>query len=314
MKSTHPSQQRRRGTGARWARWRLGAAVLAAVSLVAVGTISAPAYATTYPSWGDVQKAKSNQATAAKEVTNIKNLITQLNTEVAQTQAAAKERGKELATAQANFDAADRRANDLQTQADTSAKSAKTATTDAGRFAAQLYQAGGDDLTLNLLLNANKNGKHADRLLATLGSMSKLVQRSSEIYAHALTEQNTAEALSAQAKVAKSQREKLRVKAEDALQAAADAAQAAQDKLAEQQSQAIVLNAQLAALTTKSVTISAGYKKGVEARRKAAAAAAAAKAAANGGSGLPGGYVGAQGWAVPVHGWITARFGARVAP
>ncbi|MCX7523052.1 M23 family metallopeptidase [Microbacterium sp. STN6] len=306
MKRTEPT------TGRARARGRLGMAIATVIALATVGLVAEPAWATDYPSWQDVQNAKSNQAAASAEVSKINALIANLNAEVAQTQAEAVKRGDELSAAQDAFDKADIRANDLQTQADKSRAEADAATAQAGRLAAQLYRTGGANLTMNIFLSAGPGtkSKKPDQLLSDLGSMTKLVEHSSGVYKTAVTARNSADALSAQAAVAKTERETLRVAAQKALEAAAAAAKAAQDKLAEQQKQQVVLQAQLAALTDKTATTVAGYQAGVAAR----AAAAAAAAAAAGGAGLPGGWVGSQGWAIPARGPITGSYGARPAP
>ncbi|MFF1572553.1 peptidoglycan DD-metalloendopeptidase family protein [Leifsonia sp. NPDC058292] len=293
----------------RSARRRTIRSVLAGVTIAviaAVGAVAAPAYAD-YPSWQDVQNAKSNEAAAAAQVTNINNLISQLKGEVAATQAEAVKRGEELETAQAAFDDATMRANEIQRQADASQAKADAASEQAGKLAAQLYRTGGRNLTANLFLSGNGAGSSSpDKLLSDLGSMSKLVEQSDQVYTDAKTAQNTAKALADHAKVAKAEREKLRIAAEAALQAAAEAAKAAQAKLAEQQKQIVVMQAQLAALQDKTAKTVSGYQAGV--------AAAAAAAAASGSGGLPGGYVGPQGWAVPAAGPITDGFGSRPSP
>lgn len=289
-------------------RWRSVAAIVAALTLGAVGLVADPAYADSYPSWQDVQNAKANEAAAAAEVAHINSLITQLQTEVDQTHAAAVARGEEYGKAQAKFDDADMRARQLQQQADASKAKADAATEQAGRLAAQLYRAGGTDLSANLFLSGGSGVRSIDpdQLLSNLGSMSKLVERSRDIYKSAVTAKNSAEALTQQANVAKTEREKLRVAAQAALKAANEASRAAQDKLAEQQQNIVVMQAQLAALQDKTASTVAAYEQGVAARAAAAAAAGA--------GGLPGGYVGAQGWAVPAAGPITAGFGPRIAP
>jgi murein DD-endopeptidase MepM/ murein hydrolase activator NlpD len=288
-------------------RWRLGAAIGAVVSLIVVGTWASPAYADEYPSWQDVQNAKANEAAASAKVTEIQNFIAQLQDEVARTEAEAKAAGVKLETAELKFHDADRRANALQSQADESQQKADAATTQAARLAAQLYRTGGSSLTANIFLSAGKKGSEsADRLLADLGSMSKLTQSTGEIYKKASVAQNTAKALSDQAEVAKAERERLRDEADAALKEAQAAAEAAQTKLAAQQQQIVVLKAQLAALQDKTAKTVDQYQKGVAAR--------AAAAGASGGAGLPGGYVGPQGWANPVRGTITDGFGARVSP
>ena len=285
-----------------------GALAIAAVALVTtVGAVAAPAYADNYPSWQDVQNAKANEAAASAQVDRINGLIAQVKQEVADTQAAAVKRGQELEAAQAALDEATIKAADLESQAAASKKKADDATAQAGRLAAQLYRTGGSNLSANLFLSGNNaTSTSPDKLLANLGSMSKLVEQSDKVYTEATTAQNTARALSAHADVAKAERDRLRVAAEAAMQAAIQAAKAAQDKLAEQQKQIVVMQAQLAALKDSTAKTVAGYEAGV--------AAAAAAAAARGSGGLPGGTVGPQGWAVPATGPITDGFGPRPSP
>lgn len=291
---------------------RRGSAVRAAIAAAAVAVIAAvgyvaPAYADNYPSWQDVQNAKANQATASAQVDKINGLISQLKGEVASTQAEAEQRGKELQIAEAKFDDANIKAQDYEKLAADGQQKADAASAQAGKLAAQLYRTGGRNLTANLFLSGNgASGTNPDKLLSDLGSMSKLAQQSNRVYSDAKAAQNTATALSAQADVAKAERAKLQAAAQDAMQAAIAAAKAAQDKLAEQQKQIVVMQAQLAALTDTTAQTVAGYEAGV--------AAAAAAAAARGSGGLPGGYVGPQGWAVPAAGPITDGFGSRPSP
>ncbi|MEO8908381.1 MAG: peptidoglycan DD-metalloendopeptidase family protein [Microbacteriaceae bacterium] len=308
MRNTTPLMQRRNGGTTPARAWRIRTAIVAVLALASVGTLASPAYADDYPSWQDVQNAKSNEAAASAKVTQIEALIAQLQGEVAQTEADAKVRGNELEVAQLKFADADRRAQDLQAQADASKTKADAATTQAARLAAQLYRTGGSNLSANLFLRGGQqDGAAADRLLSNLGSMSKLAESTNDIYKYALMAQNSEKSLSAQAAVAKAQRETLRDAADVALKAAVAAAEAAASKLAAQQQQILVLQAQAAALKDKTSATVTGYEQGVAAR-------AAAAAAAGSGAGLPGGYVGPQGWANPVRGVITDGFGARVQP
>lgn len=296
------AKARRRRTGA----LRAGIAALAIAAVAAVGSV-APAYADNYPSWQDVQNAKANQAAASAQVDRINGLIAQLKSEVATTQAEAEKRGQELQIAEAKFDQADMDAQNREKQAAASQQKADEASAQAGKVAAQLYRTGGRNLTANLFLSGNgASGTNPDKLLSDLGSMSKLVEQSNKVYTDAKKAQNTADALSAQADVAKAERAKLQAAAQAAMEAAIAAAKAAQDKLAEQQKQIVVMQAQLAALQDATAQTVAGYEAGV--------AAAAAAAAARGSAGLPGGYVGPQGWAVPAAGPITDGFGSRPSP
>ena len=294
-------------SGSRRGAVRAALAGLAIAAVTIVGSVAAPAYAENYPSWQDVQNAKANESAANAQVDRINGLISQLKGEVASTQAAAVKRGEELEAAQTALDNATMKALDLESQAAASQKKADDASAQAGKLAAQLYRTGGRNLTANLFLSGNDASTTSpDKLLSGLGSMSKLVEQSNQVYTDAKAAQNTAKSLSAQADVAKAEREKLRVAAEAAMQAAIAAAKAAQEKLAEQQKQIVIMQAQLAALRDSTAKTVAGYQAGV--------AAAAAAAAARGSGGLPGGYVGPQGWAVPAAGPITDGFGARPSP
>lgn len=286
-------------------------AVFSAVALAVGMSVASPAYAVDYPSWDDVQNAKANESAKNAQVANIQSLIANLQTEVAAAQALSEQRGGEFLDAQAKFDEADQRSQQLEAQATASQAKADQATTQAGRLAAQLYRSGGSDLSMNLLLEKTSTG--ADELLAKLGSMSKLVQRSSDIYETALAAKNEAKSLSAQAEIAKTEREKLRAAAEVALQAAVDASKAADAKLAESESQSLILNAQLAALQDTTATTVSGYEAGVAERarleliaRQEAEAAAAAEAAARGVS------ISDAGWTNPIpNAYISDTYGPR---
>ena len=304
----------------------------AAITLaVTLASPISPAMAIDYPSWEDLQAAKSNTAAAADQVTQIQNAIAGLQTEVERTQSEADARGTELQVAQEKFDDASRRATDLQAQADTSKTEADAATRQAGQLAAQLYRTGGTDLSVNLFIDGQASGEGADELLSKLGSMSKLVERSTDVYDQAQTANNTAQSLGDQAAIAKTERETLRVAAEAALAAAQEAAEAAAAALAESEAQSVVLEAQLQFMQDAEATTAAAYQAGVverarlaeverqrvAAERAAAAAASASNQSSGGGAtgtagaGLSGGSIGGQGWAVPAGGRITDGYGAR---
>ncbi|MGO4105388.1 peptidoglycan DD-metalloendopeptidase family protein [Leifsonia sp. YAF41] len=307
-------------------RARILSVVGLATSLVLAFSLIAPsvsAQAAAYPSWQDLQAAKSNTAAAAAQVESIKALLVGLQAEKARTEAEALARSIEFQTAQDKFDAAARRATDLQEQADSSKTTADTATRQAGQLAAQLYRSGGTDLSVNLLLDGTGAGEGATELLSKLGSMSKLVQRSSEVYEQAQSATNIARSLGDQATVARAEREKLRVAAETAMDAAQAASDAAGVALAESEAKSIELDQQLKFMQDAQATTANAYEAGVAERARLAAEAAAAAAAAAGGAGgggggsgsagpgLGGGYISSQGWAVPASGRITDVFGQR---
>jgi murein DD-endopeptidase MepM/ murein hydrolase activator NlpD len=288
---------------------------LAAVTLaVTLASPVSPAQAVEYPSWQDLQNAKSNAASAQAKVAEIQSLIANLQVQVAEAQAAAEARGAELQIAQEKFDEATRRAADLQAQADAGKATADAATKQAGQLASQLYRTGGTDLSVNLFLDGKQSGKGADELLSKLGSMSKLVERSTDIYENAQTAKNTAQSLGDQAKIAQTEREALRVAAEAALAAAQAAAEAAAAALADSEAKSIILDQQLKFMQDSLATTAAAYEAGVAERKRIADEAAKAAAAANhssAGAGLGGGFISTQGWAVPGSGRITDTYGPR---
>ncbi len=296
------------------ARWIAGLVTLALVTLAGV---SSPAGATEYPSWGDVENARSSEAAKQTQISQLTALIAALNTEVAAAQDLQAKRSSEFETAQIAFDEANYRADELQGQADVATRQADESKQQAGRIASSLARSGGADLSLTLFLN----GENADELLSQLGSMSKLTERADRVYKKAANERNSAQSLTDQARLAKSILADLSEKAQTALTEATAANVALQAKLGEQQDYATTMVAQLAVLQEDRQATEADFQTGEDARRAAeaaaaaaAAAATAAAAAANVGSGSGGqdsGQLSDQGWALPVSGWISDPFGPR---
>ncbi|MGO1507799.1 MAG: M23 family peptidase, partial [Microbacterium sp.] len=114
----------------------LGAIGVAALSAFGVGTGVSAAYAASYPSWDDVQRAKGNQAAKAAEVSRIEGLIQSLTQKVAETQAAAEAAGDEYFEAQQEYFGAIAKAEELQSQADAQAQIAEESARKAGQVAA----------------------------------------------------------------------------------------------------------------------------------------------------------------------------------
>lgn len=312
-------------------RLRSAALASAALALVSGLLVATPAQAIDYPTWADVEAAKGNTASAAAQVDRITSLIGDLQREVAAAQQLAQQRGDEHFAAQQAFDLASDRSRELDDKASASAQKADTASQQAGLLAAQLYRSTGTDLSVNMFLDQQSG--QADQLLSKIGNMTKLVERSSAIYEQASAARNTASSLADQAVVAQTERERLRVAAEQKLAEATAAQAASESALAEQQQQSVVLEQQLAALRdTESKTV-AEYEAGVAAReaerlrklaeeeasRQAAAEAErqAAAAAASSGGGYSASFGGSSsavsdsGWVRPAAGRISGTYGAR---
>ncbi|GAA1235477.1 murein DD-endopeptidase MepM/ murein hydrolase activator NlpD [Microbacterium phyllosphaerae] len=297
----------------------LGALSVVALSAFGVSSGVTAAYAASYPSWDDVQNAMKNESAKASEVTRIEGLIQSLKQRVADAQAKAQLAGEEYNAAQLAYFDAIAVAEELQSQADAQAVVADDATTKAAQLAAQIYRNGGDDTALELFFAGSAD--NADELLSRLGTMDKVYQYNQTVHDNAVAARNSAQSLSDQAVVARTERDRLQQLAEQKMieaQAAADAAQVALD---EQSANLATMQAQLAALKSTTATTVASYKEGVrkaeEERKRREAAEAAAAAAGNGGGGGgggTGGSAGTGGWVRPHGGHRSAGFGSRPRP
>jgi cell wall-associated NlpC family hydrolase len=253
----------------------LGAAAMGVVT-ASVGVITPPAFADDYPSWNDVQQAKANVAQQQALVDKITGLIQGLQQQVDAANIVAEKAAEQYFQAKDALAAATKKADDLQKQADAADKKAKTSQMRAGLLASHLARSGGQDPTVNLMLKGGDSNA-ASKLLDQLGTMSKLTEQSQGIYDQAVTDKNEAQALTAQAKVAKTERGKLADAAEAALEKAKAAQAAVQSALATQQQKSTELVAQLASLQSTSTAVAQQYAVGEQKRAAAEAAAAEAQ-------------------------------------
>jgi hypothetical protein len=226
--------------------------VVALVALVAAPNLAAsasPASAPAglprvdYPSWDEVNAAKGNEQAKQNEIANITALIASEKQRATELQNQAFQRGQEYLQASYDLQAATSYAETLGTQATDATAKASTARTQAGQIAAQLYRAGGDS-NLNLILNQND----ADSLLYQLGTMSKLTEQTAGIRDAAVAAQNTADALTDQAKIAEEKRNELAQQADERLEAAKKAQAEADADVANSLVQQNQLFAQLGSL------------------------------------------------------------------
>ena len=253
----------------------IGAGVMGAVT-ASIGIV-APAQAEDYPSWNDVQQAKTNVANQQAMIDNITTLIGNLQSSVDAARIASEQAAEAYFQARDALDAAAAKEKDLEAQASTASDRAKTSQMRAGLLASHLAKSsGGGDFSTELMLKGG-SGSDADKLLFQLGAMSKLTEQSKAVYDQATKDKNTAESLTAQAKVAASERESLAKEATTALAAAQDAQARAQSALAEQQSKSTELIAQLATLKNTTAEVEAGYLQGEQVKAQQAAAAKAAE-------------------------------------
>ena len=208
-------------------------AVLAIATLVA-SLLGGPAAATAasridYPTWADVTAARASEAATAQQVAAIEALLKQLEARLAEARADEIAKGEAFEEAQNALDIQIIVTAELVAQADAARAEAADAKERASRMLSMLARAGGGDLVANLLGDAD----NADSLLYRLETMDRLSEQSNGLYVEAVQLQNSADALTAQAKIAREKRDELRVFAEEALEAARQATIAADEAVAE---------------------------------------------------------------------------------
>ena len=287
-----------------------------AVTLLVFLGAAAPAEAVEYPTWSDVESARSSEAGKQAQVTKLTALIAGLTSDVDAARADAARLATEYENAQNAYDGATLRATNLQDQADEATAAATDSGEKAGRLAATLARSGNSDLSLSLFLDS----PGASDLLNQLGSMSKLTERMNLVYESAAADRNSAKSLTDQAQIAQRTLGALAETAETALAEAMAASIRLETALADKQEIAGTLQAQLVVLTEDRAATEADYAAGEEIRRAAEAAAAkaraaqaaaaAASAAAAAAASRPASSSG-QGWTLPVSGWISSAYGAR---
>ncbi|CAN5454409.1 hypothetical protein BH10ACT7_BH10ACT7_28980 [soil metagenome] len=262
-----------------------------------VGGALQPAWATDYPTWGDVAAVRNDESATKNQIAAIEGMLAGLAAEAARTQADAEAKGVVWQAADLKFQIAADRAQTLQSQADAASAKATASEQKAGQWAAQLARSGGNDMTANLFTSSG----NADNLLYGLGMSSKISGQAYAIYESALLDRNTAQALTDQAEVAANELKALKMVAEKAFNEAQAASNAAAAALKEQQDHQAQLEQQLIVLKEKRAATEADYLAGVRER-------------IGSGASLDAGEISLSGWVRPAAGYITDSFGYRVSP
>ena len=296
-----------------------GLVAVAAVLATSIVSGSAAVAVDDYPSWSDVEAAKVSVAATEAETVRIGALLDQLQARTAHLGDEAVRKGFEYEQAQDNFHQAAAQATVREGQADTASTRASTSSRRAGTLAAQLYRSG----NIGFELMAFLDGTHADKLLYRLGAMSKLTEQASRLSDEADSERNSAQALTAQADLVKTERDRLQIEAQRSLATAQAAQQAADQEVAAQKVASDTLYAQLASLKNTSADVEQRYRNGVIAQQQyeEQQRQAEANSEKSGGGGFmpPGGVVvnpaGAQDYAagqVANRGWGGGEFNCLV--
>ena len=256
-----------------------------ATAVLAASIVAAPsaAAADDFPSWAEVEAARSSEAATAAEVQKIESALDGLQSRAAELGDRAVTETALAAEAQAELTEATAEQAGLTVQADAASARAEISGERLGLLGAQLYRSGGNSLAVGALFDGGK----ADELLFQLGAMSRLTEQAGRLTELADTERNAADSLVGQAELKTRERERLRTEAAAALVTTDTAQQAADTEVALQRSAGEVLYAQLASLKNSSADVERQYRTGVtaqqnydEQQRQAAANAAAADAPA----------------------------------
>lgn len=283
----------------RMARTRVVAAAvtlaLIPVSVLAAGPADAASgLRTDDVTWDQVAAAQASVDATAALVASIKSQLAGLQAAVTRTQTEAEAKGEIYGKAQADLDNQQYTVDTLQTQVEAQKKKADAAKQTAGQLLAAMSKTGGGtDLTASLLTNTDPSA-----LLDRYDISTQLGRRTTQIFAKALQEQKSAQALTDKANVAKAILAQKKVVAQAAFEAAQSAAQAAADALAAQQAAEAQLEAKLSVLTEHRDATLADYNATLVAKWGPGAA----------------GVVSASGWANPANGYLGDRFGLRFSP
>lgn len=275
----------------------LVAAAVVVGALVAPALTAAPANATEYPTWQDVQRAKGNETAKRAEVQKVQAALQSAQDEAAAKSQAALVASSKADAAESELASATQAATSLQAQAQHASETADRAQQRAGQLAANLYRDGSTNQMTTRIATAG----NPDQLLYQLGALDQLSSTWSGVMDEASVAAGTASSLHEQAERAEAERA-TRAQAAEERSAAAKSAEAVANAAVESTEQhSDELYAQLASLRDTTAKQAAGYELGqkvaaqkAEQQRKRAAAAAA-QAAASASADTGGGSTSASG-------------------
>ncbi|MFZ6990824.1 coiled-coil domain-containing protein [Curtobacterium sp. RRHDQ66] len=265
------------------ARRVLVAAAVVVGALVAPVVTAAPASATDYPTWQDVQNAKGNADAKAAEVEKVQAALQSAQADAAAKSQTALDASAKATKAEADLSEATQTATSLQSQADEASATATRAQTRAGQLAANLYRDG----STNQMTTRIATAKNPDQLLYQLGAMDQLSSTWAGVMDEASVAAKTASSLHDQAKRAEDERASLAQAAEERSAAAKTAEQKADAAVASTKHHSNELYAQLASLNDTTAAVEQQYEVGQAVAAQAAAQAAAAQAAAEAAASTP---------------------------
>ncbi|MCH1882859.1 M23 family metallopeptidase [Agrococcus sp. ARC_14] len=292
-----------------------------------------------FPTWAEVEAARSNVNAKDQQISEIRALISQLESDADNAQSLADQRAAEAIEVQRVYDEAVAAAERLQQQADEASASAEESQLAAGQLAAQIARSGGTgDMSAELFANPGS----ADDWLHQLDMMDRVAGTADTLYQQAQQDANAAQALQDQAAVARDALHEMKVAADEAYATAQASAIAAQEAVVTQQEHRAELDAQLAVLIENRAATEEDYQAGQahrawlaeqerlrrerEAREREAAhqraleeqrrlaAAARESGGSGGGAAVPVAPNPSSGWQTPLYGRFTSAYGMRNDP
>ena len=280
-----------------WGKLTLGAALVLASAVIVPIQAPAPAHAADYPSWSDVEAARSDERSAANAVAWVRDSIAQLATEVERTRLDLEVKSGKWIELDARSRAKQAETQTLAAQAEEAGDRATEAELRAGQWAAQVVKTTGSDPTLQLFVESDD----ASRILSAIGISSRVSQHASGLYETATQERNTAESLTRQSETAQAELEQLEADAAVAMAEAQAASEAASAALVAQQERQAQLEQMLIVLTERRAATEADYRVGEQVRLQEKLQE------------VHWADVSASGWVRPSSGWISSYYGNRAA-
>jgi septal ring factor EnvC (AmiA/AmiB activator) len=252
------------------ARRRFATIALAlAVALPAL--IATPARADGFPTWDEVESARSSESAKQAQVSRLNGAIAQLQQATVAAAARAEKSGADYQKAQDALDDASGTYEKLTAELATARTEARRSAETVGQVAASLAKPGGGSPTATLLSGEKDPGE----ILRGMGLSNQIGRKVARLQDTAVQAAGVVRSKSDQAEVAKEARQKQSKVAAAALEEATSASQAAASAEASERTNLGVMQAQLATLQNDTLSIEEGYQEGVAARAAAAKAEAA---------------------------------------
>ncbi|MCQ1996052.1 lytic transglycosylase domain-containing protein [Arthrobacter sp. zg-Y1171] len=258
------------------------ALVLTGVLASAVLTAAPGSAADPYPSWDDIQQAKSSESAKAAEAEKLEGLLTDLRKDAGSLGDAAVEAANRHNEARDALAASDKELAALAAQREAAAQQSDELMRQVAGLAAETYKSGGsaaDSMTLMLLdTDASADALHGADL------MDRVSSRAGNLYAGAVASEKVADGFREQEQEARNARAKLAAEAEKALQEAGASAAAAGKAVQDEEARKAVLLAQLADLHGSTAAAEEARLRGIAAEKAFQEQHNAAERAAAGGT------------------------------